>query len=335
MKSNLIVPSRRALLAGLAGLGGAGLLSACGSSASVAGSVPSPSAGGSGAAQPGASARPADLPTDPERVVAMYATDADYCLVLGLPLVGSYSTSATDFPPYQADRLSGVQPLVTFPEPSYEQIAALRPDLVFHGAASYSPDQVEPLQAIAPLFAFDDRYVDSPDWRATLREAAAVFDRVGEAEEFVAAHDARAEELRARTAERWDGASFAYMGPIEPGVFYVAQANMQTNLTLVEDLGLTLADAVPATVEERRTDISYEEMSMLADADIIIVRTNPREGTVDVDTEATEQITGSPLWPGLPAVQAGNVRTISGDLFYTSPLTAQANLDWAEQQLLA
>lgn len=326
MKNSL---PRRSVLGALAGLSGLGLLSACGSSS---GSAPSGSAAPAGLPSAGPAA---GIPTDPERVVAMYATDADYCLVLGLPLVGSYSTSPTDFPPYQADRLAGVQPLVTFPEPNYEQIAGLRPDLVFHGAASYSPDQVEPLQAIAPVFAFDEDYVDSPDWRATLLEAAAVFGRTDVAEQFVADHDARAEELRVRTAERWAGATFAYIGPIEPGVFYVAQANMQTNLTLVEDLGLGLADAVPATVEERRTDISYEEMSMLQDADILVVRTNPREGTVEVDTEATEQITGSPLWAGLPAVQAGNVFTISGDLFYTSPLSAEANLDWAEQELLS
>ncbi len=328
-----VSPSRRSLLGGLAGLSGLGLLSACGSSpgSSAPGSVAPSGRPSPGAAAPG-------IPTAPERVVALYATDADYCLVLGLPLVGSYSTSATDFPPYQADRLEGVQPLVTFPDANYEQIAGLRPDLVFHGAASYSPEQIEPLEAIAPMFAFDAEYVDSPDWRATLLQAAAGFGRSDVAQQFVADHDARAEELRSRMDDRWAGASFAYIGPIEPGVFYVAQANMQTNVTLVEDLGLSLAEAVPATVEERRTDISYEEMSLLQDADILVVRTNPREGTVEVDTEATEateQITGSPLWAGLPAVQAGNVFTISGDLFYTSPLTAEANLDWAEQELLA
>lgn len=326
--------SRRSLLGGLTALTGLGLLSACGSSTDAASAGAGASSSGTAGPSSGPAA-PGQVHADPERVVAMYATDADYCLVLGLPLVGSYSTSATDFPPYQADRLAGVQPLVTFPDPNYEQIAALRPDLVFHGAASYSPDQIEPLQAVAPLFSFDEDYVDSPDWRATLLEAAAVFGRTDVAERFVADLDARAEGLRARVAERWEGAAFAYIGPIEPGVFYVAQATMQTNLTLVEDVGLGLADAVPATVEERRTDISYEEMSMLHDADILIVRTDPREGTVEVDTEATEQLTGSPLWAGLPAVQAGNVLTISGDLFYTSPLSAEANLDWAERELLA
>ena len=37
---------------------------------------------------------------------------------------------------------------------------------------------------------------------------------------------------------RWGGARIAYVGPMEPGQFYVAQANMQTNQTLHDDLPL-------------------------------------------------------------------------------------------------
>lgn len=49
---------------------------------------------------------------------------------------------------------------------------------------------------------------------------------------------------------------------------------MQTDQTLSQDPGMPLASIVPATVETRRTDISYEEIGLLADVDVIVVRIN-------------------------------------------------------------
>lgn len=313
----------------LAGLAAAGLLAACSSPAEIGqDSLSTPYVGPFG---------PVDLPLQPQRVVTMYATDTDFALVLGLPVVGASTGQATAlaFPAYQATRLDGVVPLITFPEPNYEGIAALNPDLVFHGSAYYSPEQGEPLSKIAPVYAFPERVAQEARFQPLLTEAGALFERQEVVTAFLAAYDERAAALKERIQSRWAGARIAYIGPIEPGVFYVAQANMQTNLTLHEDLGLTHATVVPATVEQRRTDISYEEMGLLADVDILLLRTNPREGSVEPDTTATAQITGSPLWSSLPAVQAGAVFEIPGDLFYTSPLTAEANLDWAEANLLS
>jgi iron complex transport system substrate-binding protein len=279
---------------------------------------------------------PVDIPVQPQRVVTMYATDTDYALVLGLPVVGASSgqASVAAFPPYHADRLGGVTPLVTFPDPDYESIAALRPDLLFHGSLTYSPDQAQPLSAIAPVYAFPEALDSESRWRPLLAEAAALFERDEAATAFVAAYDERAAAVRERVQARWGGARIAYVGPIEPGVFYVAQANMQTNYVLHEDLGMPHASAVPATVEERRTDISYEEMGLLADADVLLLRVNNAENSLTPDRTQVGQITSAPLWGTLPAVTAGAVFEIPGDLFYTSPITAEANLDWVEQNLL-
>jgi len=319
------IATRRQFLTGLAA---AGLLTACSSPAEVATQSRSvPYVGPFG---------PTDIPLQPQRVITMYATDTDFALVLGLPLVGASTGQATAlaFPSYQVDRLDGVTPLITFPEPNYEAIAALQPDLLFHGAGYYSPEQGEPLSVIAPVYAFPEDLAAETRFRPLLAQAAALFERDDVAAAFVAAHDERAAALRDRIQTRWGGATIAYIGPLDPGVFYVAQANMQTNLTLHEDLGMPHASIVPATVDERRTDISYEEMGLLNDVDVLLLRTNPRAGTMEPDKEQTAQIASSPLWASLPAVVAGAVFEIPGDLFYTSPLTAAANLDWAEQNLL-
>jgi iron complex transport system substrate-binding protein len=311
----------------LALLGAAGLLTACG-----APQAPAPAA----ATRPhdGAYGR-VELPTAPQRVVTMYATDTDVALVLGLPLVGAYATAAGAFPPYQADRLTGVPPVATWPDPDYEAIAALAPDLVLHGDGYNTPEHGPALAAIAPVLALPEELAAPSRWRPRLAEVAALLGREDAAAAFVAAHDERAAALRERVQGRWGGATVAYIGPIEPGVLYVAQADMQTHLTLSEDLGMPLASVVPATVETRRTDISYEEIGLLADVDVILLRVNPRADTVEPDRDASLAITASPLWADLPAARAGAVFEIPGDLFYASPLTAEANLDWAERNLLA
>lgn len=277
---------------------------------------------------------PVELPVSPQRVAAMYATDSDIALVLGIPLVGAYGPTPTAFPPYQADRLTGVQPLITFPEPNYEAIARLRPDLILNGSGAYTPEQHDPLSAIAPVLAFPDPVFEASRWRDQLREAATALDRAPLADAFITAYDERATALRERVQARWAGATIAYVGPLDPGVFYIAQKNMQTNYTLHEDLGMPHAAVVPETVAQRRTDISYEEMGLLADVDVILLRVNAREGSTEPDRAQTALLTGAPLWSTLPAVRAGAAFEIGGDLFYSSPLTAEANLDWAEQNLL-
>ncbi len=121
--------SRRRLLTGIAA---AGLLTGCSATPPAA-----PAAAPRTRAHPGGWGT-VELPLAPARTVAMYATDSDFAHVLGLPLVGAYGTTATAFPPYQAGRLDGVQSLVSWPDPDYEAIAALRPDLVVHTAGTYT-----------------------------------------------------------------------------------------------------------------------------------------------------------------------------------------------------
>ncbi len=312
----------------LALLGAGGLLTACGSSdAAPVDPATEPIVGGYG---------PVDVPIAPQRVLTMINNDTDRALVLGLPLIGAYaSATGAPFPGYQAARLVGVPSVGTY-DLNIEEIAALAPDLVVYGEVGGYLDrtQYDALSGIAPVYSFDPALAAGYEWRPQLRAMASTFGRDGSAEQFVSAYDDRAAELAGRVRERWAGASMAYVAPSGPDAFYIAQQTMQTNVTLLTDLGLAPSSAVPATVETRRLDVSFEELGMLSDADILLIRTNPRPGTAEVDVSAVEQITTAQLWATLPAVQAGNVFTIPGDLFYPSPLTAEANLDWAEANLL-
>lgn len=317
--------SRRRLLAGIAA---AGFLAGCSAPPS-----PPPAAAPRTRTYTGGYG-PAELPLSPSRSIGVYATDSDFALVLGLPLVGAYSPSPNSFPPYQAGRLTGVTPVDGWSGANYEALAALRPDLIVHTSGTYVPEQREPMTRIAPVFVFPEALRDGVGWREQLTEIGAAFDRAPVAQAFIDDYAQRAAALRERVQARWGGARIAYVGPMEPGQFYVAQMNMQTNQTLHEDLGMAHAAVVPSTVATRRTDISYEEMGLLSDVDVLLLRVNPRDGSTEPNREQTAALTGAPLWSTLPAVRNGAVFEIDGDLFYGSPLTAQANLDWVEANLL-
>ncbi|PWJ47723.1 iron complex transport system substrate-binding protein [Quadrisphaera granulorum] len=315
-------PTRRSLLRVTAALAATG---------SLAG------ASGCGLAHPtGASAQgpTGTASTVTSRITAMYATEADYALVLGLPVVASYSSNGKDFPPYQGDRLAGATPISSFPEPDLDAITSTEPDLILVPSPDlYEPDVMDTLRKIAPVHAMSEDAQD--DWRKALRSLAELMDRSDVAEQFIADYDARSAQLRERVQERWGGSTFAYIGAMGTGQFYVAQPEMLTNTILHEEMGLPFASAVPPSVEERRTDISYEELGLLDDADLLLVRTNPVEGGTEVDTAQLQELQSAPLWSRVPAVAAGHVFLIEGDIYYTSPLTASANLDWIEKTLLA
>ncbi|PWJ47725.1 ABC-type Fe3+-hydroxamate transport system, substrate-binding protein [Quadrisphaera granulorum] len=272
--------------------------------------------------------------TVPSRVMAMYATEADHALVLGLPVVAAYSPNGKDFPPYQGDRLKGATPISSYPEPDLDAITSAEPDLILVASTDlYEPDVIDMLRKIAPVRAMADDSQD--DWPTALRGLAELVDRTDVAEQFIADYDARSARLRERVQERWGGSSFAYVGPLGGGQFWVGEATMLVSTILHEEMGLPFASAVPPSIAERRLDISYEELSMLEDADLLLVRTNPDEGGIAIDTAQLQEFQSAPLWDRLPAVAAGHVFLNDVYLYYTSPLTAQANLDWIENTLLA
>lgn len=139
-------------------------------------------------------------PEDPQRVVSVIGdVDLDAMLVLYVPVVGagtSGGTSADGFASHLADGLEGVTPLAWTDGVPYEAIAALDPDLAF------VPDQeaYDTLSAIAPTVARGSW--SGPGWTEDFRYVAAVLGREEEAEELVAAHEARAAETSTVLADR-------------------------------------------------------------------------------------------------------------------------------------
>ena len=280
-----------------------------------------------------------DVPINPQRVVAPYATDVDVAIVLGLPLVGAGTARGGEgqaFAFYQpADALADATPLAIFPNANYEQIALLSPDLI---VVQYMVEEnaYELLSEIAPTIWYGQ--AQAAGWRQGAEDVAIATGREQEWRSFIEGFDARVAQLRPRVVERWGGQKMMLVNPGQnAGSLRILQANGNLGF-LYDEVGFEPASLVPATYEERRDQgldaLSLERLDLLSDVDILLLWRSPaNEGTGRLAGE-WDDITASPLFQQIPAVQAGNVFDFNAELFYSSPLTASAVLDFVEQTLL-
>jgi iron complex transport system substrate-binding protein len=276
-----------------------------------------------------------EVPVNPRRVVPGYTTDADVALVLDLPLVGAPGATgfaSQEFATYHRERLEGVEKVTTSPEPNLEEIAALRPDLILDSYPYEGfEDRYESFSRIVPTLNVGGAW--SKGWKPYLTAVAGVFEREDLAEDFIAGYDERVPGLRERLAGRWEGARFALVGSYEPGTVYLEAAGSQPGVILSEDLGIAPSSGIPESPSDEG-NISLERLDTIEDADIILLRVDPAQKGEGRDRAFLDEALASPLWQRLPAVRAGNVFEYNAELYYNSPLTARAFLDYVERTLL-
>jgi iron complex transport system substrate-binding protein len=271
----------------------------------------------------------------------MYAVDVDVALVLDLPLVGGGTASGGANQPFAShqpeEELEGVRRLQTYPEANYEQIAALEPDCILDSTTD-DGQQYERLSEVAPTLNYHKVLYrgenNAADWKAGLRSVVRAFGSESRAERFIDAYEERAAGLRERTAERWSDATFATVGAFEPGTILVTDTHRHPSRIPTNDLGLTPSDAMPETVEGL-LDLSLERLDLLEDADLLFVRVEPAQEGGGRDRSILDPIRDSALWRRLPAVEKGRVVEYDAELYYPSPLTAEAFLDVVERSLLS
>jgi iron complex transport system substrate-binding protein len=285
---------------------------------------------------------PVELPVRPQRVIPGYTSAMDFVLVLGLPMAagtGMFGAATEDFPEYQREAYPEVLEdleIVQAVPANYEQIAAAEPDCIVDNVAAFDEERYERLSEIAPTFVYLDyepvEGLEEPGksvWRKPLRQIGRAFGREERAEEFIEGYEARAGELKERLAERWAGAKFAFMEPNTEGIYIHGTLQDPMSQVLFEDLG-----AEPASLLTRNPQqLSLEALPEI-DADVLFLSIRPQEGSLERDLETVAPYVESPLWQKIPAVEKGQVYRLQAELLYTSPLVAQAFLDFVEDNLL-
>lgn len=150
-----------------------------------------------------AKGRSVEVPAVPERVVALSEPTLDAALALGVTPVGTTNgRGQSTVSNYLLEQAADVPVVAEIGQPRFEQVAAADPDLILVDGTTLSDDAViDKLDAIAPTV-----WVNGPgeDWKVAFEAAADALGKQAEAEEVLAEHDARVEEVKASLGENAD-----------------------------------------------------------------------------------------------------------------------------------
>ena len=296
--------SSRTALRGTAVLAAALVLAGCGGSDAGSGGG---SAQGSTAPTSGSSSFPVtvttafgavEVPKAPERVVALGWGDAETALALGVQPVGASDWLAfggEGVGPWAAGEYDQAPEIIETLEPSYEAIAALKPDLILDTKSPATQERYDKLSAIAPTIGQPegvDPYLTT--YTQQLDLVGQALGKVTEAD-AVAAQVDDAFTAAAAAHPEFTGVDVAVAAYGSTG--FGAYVRGDGRVDFMEQLGFTNSPAV----QDLATDSFFvpvsEEQLPLLDAGLTVAF------PIFVDAA---QITDNPLWQAIPSVQAGH-----------------------------
>lgn len=265
-----------------------------------------------------------DVPAEPERVVVLDSSFLDAALALGVTPVGATEASAGfGMPEYLADRVPDIEVVGLTEEPNLEAIAALRPDLIL-GAKVRHEGLYGELARIAPTVFTES---SGTNWKEGLAVTADALGASGEAEELLAAHEVRADDLGDQIgAESMRLSMVRFLLPDEirlygPNTF---------SGSVLTDVGFDLGDH--AWDEYSMAYLSAEQLGR-ADADVVFATSYGGTDTAEFKA-AFAQV--EPLWKGVPAVAEGRQHWVEDDIWMLGigPIGAGLILDDLERLLV-
>ncbi|WP_216321984.1 ABC transporter substrate-binding protein [Deinococcus aestuarii] len=230
------------------------------------------------------------------RVVALEYSFVDTLLALGVRPVGAaLGTGGGDrgTPPYLRGRVGGVTVTGSRAQPSFETMAAARPDLIL--ADAFVHGSVYPqLSRLAPTAAFQSRRGSLDDLNAQTLAIGRLVGREAAARQLLA--DQKSLLAKAKVLAR-KGAPPFVAAVATPGSLTVHTSGSFGG-SFLEDLGRKNQVAVQGG--QTQYEISLEGLVAL-NPQTLVLFTAPDEQPI------TETWRTSPLWQKLPAVQRGRV----------------------------
>lgn len=242
---------------------------------------------------------------------------------LGALAVGVTPDLAFDAFEYESTRAvladQGVQTEPYGSEVNLERVAAARPDVILGVSLPTTAEAEEELDAVAPTTVIDY----TATWDEQLREVAAALGREAEAEQLVARLERDAEDLRADLAGAGlDGAVTSVLAARETLFSPPAGSGVGSVLT---SAGLARPPAQEVAVDPTSPFIAISpELLADHDGDVVFLLSG---GAYD-----PAGLTGSPLWPRLGAVQAGEVHEVSAEVWLSG---TPFGIDWVLRDLRA
>lgn len=244
----------------------------------------------------------------PKRVVALGWGDAETALALGVQPVGAsdwLNFGGEGVGPWAKGLYTTAPTIIATMEPSYEQIASLKPDLILDVKSSGDQDRYNRLSQIATTVGIPQggaSYLANMDQQVTM--IATALGQPAKGKELLDGVDASYKKV-AEAHPQWKDKTVTVATRTSQG--WGAYVEGDTRLSALEKLGFkqnpTIASMTPGS-SGFSVSVSSEQLSSF-NADLIVAF------PIYIDTT---QITDDAQWKQLSTVQAGHDVVIDGDL---------------------
>ena len=257
-----------------------------------------------------------DLEGDPRRVVPLSFRDQDAVLALGeVPAAvqdGFYAAPYLEWP-WVRSRLGDARPhVLSVGEVNFEEVAALRPDLILGAAAAITGQEYRVLERIAPTVAQLEGFVEfGVPWQASLRAAARSLCREAAAEQRIA--QLEGELARVRERYPWlSGATAAMAMTGGPGGAYWVLGPDDSRGRFMRSLGLRTPAAIDALAGDRFVATVSAERLDLLDVDVLVWIASAEERA---------HLESNPIYRQLDVVREGRVVYLEPEGLVTAAVT--------------
>lgn len=261
----------------------------------------------------------AQVPINPARVVVLGFYTLEAVMALGVEPVASSGMIFNNLLhlPYPDREIVDIgNPR----EPSLEQIAALKPDLILSSKGFTNEDTYALLSQVASTVVFD---IDGgTNWQTLTRQYGEVLDKAAEAEQLEANYAAKLQAFQTQLpkAARQIEVSVTYFAPERISAF----GKETFPGTVLAAAGLSRPSQ---QADAEILQVSLERLSDI-DGDVLFV-VEPQSQTKEAGNvrAALERIKANPLWAQLEAVQAGRVYEVDAHWAGAGYIAANLVLD--------
>ncbi|WP_168735393.1 ABC transporter substrate-binding protein [Cohnella fermenti] len=257
-----------------------------------------------------AQGREVEIPSDPQRVVALWTVGE--MIALGQKPVGS---TANLLRYYTEEEKAGIEIVGEGVAGDYEKVLAMNPDLIVTYARA-TADELETYGKIAPT-------ITTPffgDPIATFRMLGDALNKEETAEQWIADYDSRVQEMREKTASLELEGKTALIVQFAKKDIYLYKSSTFPVLYDAYQFKLTDKQAELEKAGEFGSTMLSQEVLPEFNADYLFVIVN------DEDSRgAFDELKKSAVWSGLAAVEAGHAYEI-GNRISINDITT---MDWA------
>ncbi|MEV7502731.1 iron-siderophore ABC transporter substrate-binding protein [Streptomyces sp. NPDC093018] len=267
----------------------------------------------------------ATITARPERVVTIGWGSQDVALALGVVPVGMQDMSGdtgdkTGILPWDTPKLHGAKPQLlkyTTANVPYEQIAALRPDVILAVDSGLTGAQYQQLSHIAPTVGYPGKpWLTS--WQDQLRLVGKALGMSAKAATLERSTDALIADAKARHPE-FSGRTVAF-GSGTTGGSYNLYLSSDSRVQLLRQLGFTVSPSLPSRAKSFAAQLSLEKLDSV-DSDVLV--------SWYLSKSVQRQLEDSTLFRRMPAVRRGGYVPLTDPaMVYATSAVSVLSLPW-------